>query len=201
MPWRTDPTIAKLTRDLLALHARSSTRRAEDCVALGNQLAKVRERIPYGDWVDWLASAVPFTRQSAGKYMRLAQFARNDPADYRRLRHLGPAKLYVLMAHPSPRRRALPLSRSVQLPDGRRKTVVQMTSEDLEDLLDDLALPPAPQQPIDKIVRTFRFKLGALVVAAAEVVERKGDIDEDDARKWHGELAKVLTKLADAFGL
>jgi hypothetical protein len=50
-------------------------------------------------------------------------------------------------------------------------------------------------------VRTFGFKLGAVAVAAAEVARRSDEIDEDDARKWHGTLAKVLAKLEKAFDL
>jgi hypothetical protein len=201
VPWRRDATIGALTREILGIQRRAGKKNADECVAIGQRIARVKARLEHGEWKDWVANAVPFTDRTALNYIAVAAFAKREPAEYRRLQHLGPAKLYVLITQPPQRRRALPLDRALPLPDGTRKTVEVMTATELENHLDDLALPPAPEQPIERVVQTFRSKLGGLEAAAAVVLGRSGEIDEDDARKWHGVLGKVMERFEKAFDL
>jgi len=199
--WRRNRSVVELTIEVLALQSSACKLMSDRLVAIGEKLETVRGLLAHGEWIDWLDVAVPFDTDSAKRYMRLAEFAREDPSEYRRLRHLGPGKLYYIMVLPPERRRRLPLGRRLPLPGGGRKTLEIMTAPELGGFLRDLALPPSEADDVDELVQDYRFRVGALEAVTIELAKHKGEIAVAVARELHGRIVRAAAALAKAFDL
>jgi hypothetical protein len=139
---------------------------------------------------------------TADNYIGLATWAKEEPQDFRRLRGLGPSKLYLILTLDPRRGRGRSLEQVLALPDGRRKTLQDMSYGELEDHLRlGLAIPPAPRQPIGKVIQGYRKSIAGLGALTTELAKRRAEIDDDTARKLHDEIAAVLAALDDAFDL
>jgi hypothetical protein len=193
--------VVALTNEVLALQTSACQLMSDRLVAIGQKLEAVRKLLPHGEWIDWLDVAVPFDTDSAKRYMGLAAFAREDPSEYKRLRHLGPAKLYYIMVQPPERRRRLQLGRPLPLPGGRRKTVEIMTAPELGGFLRDLALPPGGEDEIEELVQESRFKVGALEAVTLELEKHKDAVGAGVVRELHQRIVGAAERLAKAFGL
>jgi hypothetical protein len=198
-PWRRDRELAQLTARILSLQTQSCRRSSDEIVAIGELLELAHSRLPRGQWLDWLAHSVPFDRSTADNYRKLAAFARSDAAEYRRLRHLGPTKLYVMIALPRERRRSLPLARLLPVAPDRRKTVETMTAAELTHHLGGLAVAPARAVPVETVVQRARFRVAGIDAVADVLVARRDEIDGEVARAIGERLRAIATKLFDAF--
>jgi hypothetical protein len=147
--------------------------------------------------IAWLDDNAPFSRSTATNYMGLAAWARRAPAQYRRLRHLGPTKLYVLASVEPQRVVALRPGRLVAIPNSpRRRTIESMSVAELASVVGNLLPgPAAPKVPIEKVVKTVRFKVAALGAAAEVMESRKDEVDEDAVRQIRDELLEVLARI------
>jgi hypothetical protein len=200
VPWQGDREVARMTREILVIARTTGVHVADAVVEIGRRLERVRGRVGAGQWLEWLAHSVAFERHTARNYVELAQWADAEPAEYRRLRTLGPTKLYSILALPPDRRRALVLGRAMPLPEGRRKTLEAMTVTELRLHL-GLAAPRGRKPPIAKVVQGFRHRVAGLGARTAELAARSEEIDHDTARLLHDELAEVLAQLAAALAL
>jgi hypothetical protein len=199
--WRRDTVVVRLTTKVHDLVAAAARRSADAVATIGQHLAKIRERLPHGQWLAWIADNAPFSHSTAANYIELAQWSLRAPAEFARLRHLGPGKLYVLAAVPPQRVRALKPGKLLAIPGSlRRKTIEHMTKLELFSLVGNLALPPAPVVPIEKVVQGMRFKMAALGVAADTMIGRAKEVDRTVVREIQEELVAVLGRIDAAFG-
>jgi hypothetical protein len=198
-PWRRDRELTQLTTRILALQTQACRRSADEIVQIGQLLELAHARLPRGQWLDWLAHSVPFDRSTADNYRKLAAFAQADAAEYRRLRHLGPTKLYVMIALPRARRRSIPLARLLPVAPDRRKTVETMTAAELSQHLGGFAAAPAATVPVGMVVQRLRFRVAGIDAAADVLVARKHEIDPEVARAIGDALRAIAAKLEDAF--
>jgi hypothetical protein len=202
MPWRSDREIARLTAEIRSLDREVSTFMADHLVEIGARLQRIRARIRDGNWREWLAQSVPFDRSSADNYMKLATWAADEPREFRRLRGLGPGKLYVIMSLDPPRRRALRPEQLIALPDGRRRSLEVMTKREVEDHFRlDLAIERPRRQPIGKVVQGYRHEIASLRARNPELAQRRAEIDDETAQQLHDEGAAMLDELDAALGL
>jgi hypothetical protein len=97
--------------------------------------------------------------------------------------------------------RALKPGKLLAIPGSlRRKTIEHMTKLELFSLVGNLALPPAPVVPIEKVVQGMRFKMAALGVAADTMIGRAKEVDRTVVREIREELVAVLGRIDAAFG-
>ena len=88
-----DPDIRRLTIEILTLADTLERDRAESVVEIGEKMLAVRSTLGRGEWGRWVADDVPYTKQSALNYMRLATWATEQSSAFVRFKSLGPTKL------------------------------------------------------------------------------------------------------------
>lgn len=95
-------------------------------LGIGQRLIEAKAMLPHGEWLPWLEERVEFSERTARNFMRLAREWTNRQA----LADLGAAKALTLLALP-PEERETFMAES-HLVGGEEKTVVDMTSRELE---------------------------------------------------------------------
>lgn len=95
-------------------------------LAIGKRLIEAKTMLSEGEWLTWLSDQVDFSPRTAQRFMRLAK----EWTDATALSHLGATKALTLLALPPEEREAF-LSET-HLVDGQEKSVVDMTSRELE---------------------------------------------------------------------
>lgn len=73
---------------------------AQNIIEIGKRLNQAKELVPHGEWGKWLEDKVTFTRQTANKFMRIADEYSNVNANLQ----LGTQKLWLLLDVPSEER-------------------------------------------------------------------------------------------------
>lgn len=174
----------------------SARRSADEVVAIGRQLTLIHDRLPRGLWVKWLGDNAGFSRSTASNYIEVAEFAGREAAQFARLKHLGPGKLYVLASTDPKRVRALEPGKLVALPgSSKRKTIEDMTAPELVRVVGDLLPPHAGAIAIEKVVRSLRSSVASLGAAADAIADRLDEVDLDLVREVRSDVAAVLATL------
>lgn len=97
---------------------------------MGRRLQEVQDRLPHGEWLNWLKSKVEFSERTAQRFMKVARECGNTTA----LSHLGPTKVFLLLDLPVEERESFATQPHV-LPSGETKTIDEMTSREMERVL------------------------------------------------------------------
>ena len=98
----------------------------QNIIEIGKRLIEAKERLPHGEWADWLRDAVDFSERSARNFMRLAtEYGNRQP-----VADLGYTKMLALLQVPEEDREAF-LAES-HLVNGVPKTVEEMSKRELE---------------------------------------------------------------------
>jgi len=202
LDWQRNREVQRLTREILALQSEISAKVVAAIVAMGARMRQIQAALEHGEWMSWLATAVPFDPRTVQRAMRLSEWAEAEPREVARLEHLGPTKLYMLAPLPPEQRREL-TRRGVPLviPGHERpKTIDVMTTVELGEVIGGLVARPAPTKPIGRLVQGFRHRIAGLDAVADELVRRKDEIDDELAGAVLDELRAVLGELEAALG-
>lgn len=73
---------------------------AQNIIEIGRKLNRAKELVPHGEWIKWLEEKVTFTRQTANKFMRIADEYSNVNAALQ----LGTEKLWLMLEVPQEKR-------------------------------------------------------------------------------------------------
>lgn len=95
-------------------------------LGIGQRLNEAKAVLNHGEWLPWLTERVEFSERSAQTFMKLAREWSNPQA----LADLGSVKALTLLALP-PEEREQFMAETHEV-DGQEKTVVDMTSRELE---------------------------------------------------------------------
>ena len=95
-------------------------------LSIGDRLIEAKAMLSHGEWLPWLEDQVEFSVSAANRFMRLAREWRNSSA----LTNLGATKALTLLALPPEERETFMTEN--HLVGGQEKTVVDMTSRELE---------------------------------------------------------------------
>jgi hypothetical protein len=63
--WRDDAIVVRLTEKLRSLVETAARRSADDVVAIGTQLERIRKRLGHGHWRRWIEDSAGFARSTA----------------------------------------------------------------------------------------------------------------------------------------
>lgn len=121
-PAPAERTIDDITSDIL----RAKQAGGEAVLAIGRGLIEAKSVLTHGEWLPWLSEKVEFSERTAQNFMRLAREWSNPQA----LADLGAAKALTLLALPETERAAF--ATETHVVDGEEKTVIDMTSRELE---------------------------------------------------------------------
>jgi hypothetical protein len=198
--WQKSREVQRLTKEILALQRDAGAKVAAAVVAMGAKMREIQASLEPGQWLSWLATAVPFTPRTVANYMRLSEWAEEDPREVGRLEHLGPTKLYMLAPLTPERRRGLTARVPIVIPGHPRpKTIDVMTVAELGRVIGGLTTRPSPKKPIGKLVQGMRHRIAGLDAVADELVRRKDEVDEVQAAAVLEALRAVLAELEGAF--
>lgn len=95
-------------------------------LSIGDRLMEAKAVLSHGEWLPWLTERVEFSERTAQNFMRLAREWSNPQA----LADLGATKALTLLALPPEERETFMTEN--HLVGGQEKTVVDMTSRELE---------------------------------------------------------------------
>ena len=95
-------------------------------LSIGDRLIEAKAVLSHGEWLPWLTERVEFSERTAQNFMRLAREWSNPQA----LADLGATKALTLLALPPEERETFMTEN--HLVGGQEKTVVDMTSRELE---------------------------------------------------------------------
>lgn len=115
-------TIDEITADILQAQQTGG----EAVLTIGKGLVEAKEKLNHGEWLDWLTERVNYSPRMAQKLMKLAREWTNANA----LTHLGTAKAFALLVLPEDERENF--MAEPHMVDGEEKTVIDMTSRELE---------------------------------------------------------------------
>ena len=152
----------------------------EHCVAVGRLLAEARDRVEHGQWEAWVEATLPYAPRTARQYIAVARFADDNPAELRRLQHLGLTKLLRLIAAPEVRPQ-LSLRTAIAIPGTvLAKPIAAMTVGELDKVIEGFAsTAPAEAIPIEQVVRTLRHRVAAVDAWTDTLLERADEVDAE----------------------
>jgi hypothetical protein len=198
--WQRNREVQRLTKEILALQREAGAKVAAAVVEMGGKMRLVQAALEPGQWLVWLETAVPFTRRTITNYMRLSEWAEEQPRELQRLEHLGPTKLYMLAPLAPDRRRELTGRVPIVIPGHERpKTIDVMTVVELGRVIGGLVTRPG-KRPIGKVVQGLRHRIAGIDAVADELVQRKDEVDGEQAAEVLEALRAVLEELEGAFG-
>src|SRR5215212_8755756 len=85
--WQRNREVAKLTKEILALQREAGAKVVAIVVQMGAKMRQVQASLEHGQWLSWLATAVPFSLRTVQNSMRLSEWAEQDPREIGRLEH------------------------------------------------------------------------------------------------------------------
>lgn len=141
----------------------------EAILTIGRCLIEAKEVLPHGEWLPWLNEKVEFSERTARRFMQLSREWTNRST----LTDLGASKALALLALP-PEEREQFMAQSHEV-DGQEKSVVDMTSREL-----------------DKAIKDRKEAL-----AAAEEAEARAKTSEEARAKMEADMA-MLKGLLDS---
>lgn len=121
-PAETNRDIETITAEIIRLKQDAGSA----ILGIGDRLIEAKAMMSHGEWLPWLMERVEFSESTAQRFMRLSREWRNPSA----LTDLGATKALTLLALPPEEREAF-MSEN-HLVDGQEKSVVDMTSRELE---------------------------------------------------------------------
>lgn len=162
----------------------------EALLAIGRDLIEVKGRLAHGEWLDWLTEKVSYSPRTAQKIMKLAR----DWTNTSTLAYLSASKAFDLLALPESERDAF--IRETHVVDGEEKTVIDMTSRELEKAIrerDEARRAAEAAQTDARTAEESRAKMEA-DMKALEEIHRSAQEGEAQARDA---LAKAQAELKE----
>ena len=163
-------------------------------LTIGRCLQEAKAALPHGEWLPWLNEKVEFSEKMAQNFMRLSREWSNPQS----LADLGTAKALSLLALPEEDRdRFMAESHEV---DGQEKTVVDMTSRELEKAIRERkeALAAAEESEVKaRTAEEARAKMEADLHMTAQLLESANE-EKAQAHSTIESLQKQIEELKAA---
>jgi len=152
----------------------------EAILTIGQRLIEAKALLSHGEWLPWLNEKCEFSERTARNFMRLAKDWTNRQA----LADLGASKALALLALPESEREEF-LSEKHQV-NGEEKTVIDMTSRELEKAIRERDAAQEARQAMEKSLK------------AANACMNRAKIEMEQAADRANELEKQLAELKAA---
>lgn len=181
--------IEVITREILDAKRQAG----ENILTIGRGLIEAKSFLSHGEWLIWLEERVDFSERAAQRFMRLAREYSNPTA----LSDLGATKALMLLAIPAEGREEF--ISAPHLVDGEEKTVIDMTSRELETVIKerDAALKAAEQARADqKAADEAREKMSTdMALANERIADLNAELEaRSSAAKEAKDVAAQLEK-------
>lgn len=151
---------------------------AQNIIEIGKRLIKAKEILPHGEWGRWLEEKVDFTRQTAHKFMKIAEEYSNVNAHL----HLGTTKLFNLL----------------ELPEGEREQFVKdndvekMSTRELQQAIKEREQAIKEKQELEKRLQSAEKDANTNKHLYETVSESYNRLEETNRK--HYEKSETLRK-------
>ncbi len=173
-------TLEQLTTEILYIKAQTCVNYWE----MGCRLKEVKAQLPHGEWGKWLAEAVDFSQDSAGRLIAIADAFPNSAP----VRNLNFTQIWML-ATASPEIREDILAHP-QLVDGQMKTVDEMSKRELEKVIREKKTAEKEVQKAKDALKQEQNKNAALS-AQLEESQRQAEEAREEGRREEREAQRI----------
>ena len=173
-------TLEQLTTEILYIKAQTCVNYWE----MGCRLKEVNAQLPHGEWGKWLAEAVDFSQDSAGRLIAIADAFPNSAP----VRNLNFTQIWML-ATASPEIREDILAHP-QLVDGQMKTVDEMSKRELEKVIREKKTAEKEVQKAKDALKQEQNKNAALS-AQLEESQRQAEEAREEGRREEREAQRI----------
>ena len=173
-------TLEQLTNEILYIKAQTFVNYWE----MGCRLTEVKAQLPHGEWGKWLAEAVDFSQDSAGRLIAIADAFPNSAP----VRNLNFTQIWML-ATASPEIREDILAHP-QLVDGQMKTVDEMSKRELEKVIRERKAAEKEVQKAKDALKQEQNKNAALS-AQLEESQRQAEEAREEGRREEREAQRI----------
>lgn len=198
-----DDWLAKQTQSILGLFRKT----AESIIECGLMIAEVKERLPYGKYLDWVAASMPFSHDTALKYIRAAEQFAPHGTWIPQIAKFEPAAIHIL-ADPKapPAARELAIKLAVDGHDIDRtsaKNIIKQVKSDPGEAGGSLVPSPTPpptsgDKSLGALLRLMLAPIGTRL-SFATLADPEGDPvihaehgDDSETGRDVGELLRAL---------
>ena len=201
IPWRDDPVVTRTTEKIIALDRRTARTFVSGIVRIGAMLRTMRDRLPHGEFEEWLEEGVHIEPRTARRYIGVSEWATDRPDEFAKVQALSVTKLYRLLSVEPEVRRTL-YDRRLAIPGTtKRLHLADMTVDHLERVLGDLAPAPPRTNPVPKLLKAARSRIAGLDATTTELIAHQRRVDDEAIAEIHAELMEVAERIEEAFGL
>lgn len=190
--------VEQLTGEIIMLKRQT----AMNIIEIGRRLIKVKQQLAHGQWGIWLRDTVEFSQQTANRFMQVASEFENSSA----VLNLNPTKVYSLLELPADQREEFAAAEHT-LPSGEVKTVVDMTTRELQqvirekkrlekELADATSLAFTADQALKVTKNTVEMLQSKLDLERQQAKEQISQLTDDlKQAKKDGASAEIIEKL------
>lgn len=157
-------------------------------IEIGKRLHEAKATLPYGAWGEWLQNEVEFSERTAQNFMRIAREYRN-PQLIADMGNSATKALLLLSLPPEEREGFVGTAHEI---DGEEKTVADMTTKEMEQLLKELEAERAEKEKLQSQLNLFQEEKDNAVDAVYKEAE-----DRLDALVAQKEAAEQAQKEAE----
>lgn len=176
-------TVETITSEILHLQRVGG----EAVLGIGQRLIEAKSMLEHGQWCDWLAESVNYSERAAQRLMRLAREWSNPTA----LSDLGATKALLVLSLPADERESFLAENHIV--DGEEKSVVDMTSRELQKAIADRETALAERQAAEDARAKMAEDMAALKKLHADSVASGGK-QEKEIAKLRKELKSLREK-------
>lgn len=154
-------------------------------IEIGKRLHEAKICLPHGEWGNWLKNEVNFSERTAQNFMRIAREYQNPQM----IADMGNSATKALLLLSLPAEEREDFVAESHIIDGEAKTVAQMTTKEMEDLMKELAAERAEKEKLQTQLDLFQ----------EEAQKDKDDAVDTAVREMEGKLEHLYDqkKLAE----
>ena len=138
-------------------------------IEIGKRLCEAKQCLPHGAWGEWLQNEVEFSERTAQNFMKIAREYQNPQL----IADMGNSatKALLLLSLPADEREEF-VGEAHEI-DGEAKTVAEMTTKEMEQLLKELEAERAEKEKLQSQLDLFQTEKDDAVDAAYKETEDK----------------------------
>lgn len=190
--------VEPLTQQILQHQRVANQKRVQARAEQGRLIVEVRQTIPHGSWLDYVAHKLPFERSTADRAVDLYHFRENHPALFAQLEPVILSVAHFLIKRPIAELEAF-LGQSHVIPTtGATKTPAAMT---LSEVVAVFHQEPGDDDPRTTLLRRYRSASRRTIGEIQTLIANRHALDPDDVAEIYEDLLHALAELAHHFEL
>ena len=188
------PKIKKLTVEVKRIYRDVQAFTSQKAVEMGGKLKQIKEGLGRGNWLKWIDMNYEFSDRNAERFIKVSEFAKLNPAEYRMARLLGFTKLSMLAYIPQNLAKAIIRKRVHRIPG--YKVPINLITASVNQMIDIIKYyTKKPAITPGSARRRFRDKVETIRTDFKEMIKDKEKLDQKEVTEWVSELRNLANDL------